>query len=328
MSDLATSPATQARSNYLGYKGFTLGRFTFKRDEYFAHIEYPLGRHLMPIDDFLRGMMRVVGWNFFFGTVNVDKVFGTLNHYGRVDVFIGETNEAYKSAGRNYLETFDTPVIKPVLEALLEDWTNEGFDPYAAPGETGKAYGRKNGNNSAALHRERMVADRMVGLPGDLPYRTDQDGYPVNQAFADLPADRPIVEAEPGFEAEVHAFNFFDYVSRSDVTWNPSVVSCVKDSQFCATTEEHMLPIIHGNDRVEWFIMATDEIIWDIEDGKTGRPRAKVVMKAGDVAAMPADIRHQGYSPKRSILIVWENNDASLPGRYASGELPPYPVEF
>jgi hypothetical protein len=51
-------------------------------------------------------------------------------------------------------------------------------------------------------------------------------------------------------------------------------------------------------------------------------------MKAGDVAAMPADIRHRGYSPKRSMLIVWENNDGTLPQRYASGELTPYPVEF
>ena len=25
---------------------------------------------------------------------------------------------------------------------------------------------------------------------------------------------------------------------------------------------------------------------------------------------MPADIRHQGYSPKRSMLLVWENDDA------------------
>ena len=97
----------------------------------------------------------------------------------------------------------------------------------------------------------------------------------------------------------------FDYVSRSDVTWNPSVVSNVKDSQICATTEEYnILPIFHGNDRVEWFIQVCDEIIWDIEDGATGKPRAKVIMKAGDVAAMPANIRHKGYSPKRSILIV------------------------
>ena len=43
---------------------------------------------------------------------------------------------------------------------------------------------------------------------------------------------------------------------------------------------------------------------------------------------MPADIRHRGYSPKRSILVVWENNDGTLPNRYAAGELPPYPVEI
>jgi hypothetical protein len=51
-------------------------------------------------------------------------------------------------------------------------------------------------------------------------------------------------------------------------------------------------------------------------------------MKPGDVAAMPADIRHKGYSPKRSILVVWENNDDRLPKMYANHELKPYPVEF
>jgi hypothetical protein len=51
-------------------------------------------------------------------------------------------------------------------------------------------------------------------------------------------------------------------------------------------------------------------------------------MKAGDVAAMPADIRHQGYSKKRSMLYVWENVTPDLPQRYERGELPPYPVEF
>ena len=134
--------------------------------------------------------------------------------------------------------------------------------------------------------------------------------------------------AEPGFEDEVHAFNFFAYVSRSDVTWNPSVCSAVKDSQVCATTEEFILPIIHGNDRVEWFVQISDEIHWDIQDRDTGAPRARVVMKAGDVAAMPADIRHQGYSPKRSMLLVWENNDATLPELYAEKKLKPNPVDF
>jgi hypothetical protein len=51
-------------------------------------------------------------------------------------------------------------------------------------------------------------------------------------------------------------------------------------------------------------------------------------MKAGDVAAMPADIRHQGYSTKRSMLLVWENARLDLPELYESGKLKPYPVEF
>ncbi len=312
----------------LGYKTHTIGQFKFERDEYFAHISYPGGRHLIPIDAYLRSLMRDVAWGFFYGTVNFDNVFGTINHYGTVDMFIGLLNEAYYAANRHYVETFDSKDLRKVFVEMLEDWTNQGFDPFAAPDETGVPFGPKHGNNTKAINRQRMVAKRMVGLPGDLAYRTDANGETVNRQFTDVPQDRPEVHAEPGFENEVHAFNMFAYVSRSDVTWNPSVVSCVEDSQFCSTTEEHILPITHGNDRVEWFIQATDEIIWDIEDGKTGRPRAKVVMKAGDVAAMPADIRHRGYSPKRSMLIVWENNDGTLPQRYAAGELKPYPVEF
>jgi len=56
-------------------------------------------------------------------------------------------------------------------------------------------------------------------------------------------------------------------------------------------------------------------------------------MKAGDVAAMPADIRHRGFSPngfspKRSMLLVWENASPELPALYASGKMPPAPVQF
>jgi len=324
----STAPELSSAAGKLGYQTFTIGKFHFDRDEYFAHIKFPGGQHLMPIDDFLRALMRDVGWGFFYGTVNFDAVIGTINHYGTVDLFAGQFNEAFRAAKRNYLETFEAKDLKRMFELMLDNWTNEGFDPYAAPDETGKAYGPKHGNNSKALKRERIVSPRMVGLPGDLPYRTDEAGQKVNRQFADVPQDKPEIHAEPGFEAEVHAFNMFGYVSRSDVTWNPSVVSNVQDSQFCATTEEYILPIFHGNDRVEWFIQVCDEITWDVEDGKTGRPRAKVVMKAGDVAAMPADIRHKGYSPKRSILIVWENNDGSLPKRYSSGELKPHPVYF
>jgi hypothetical protein len=43
---------------------------------------------------------------------------------------------------------------------------------------------------------------------------------------------------------------------------------------------------------------------------------------------MPADIRHQGYSPKRSMLLVWENNSADLPELIATGRAPQYPIDF
>jgi len=211
------------------------------------------------------------------------------------------------------------------FKAMLRDWVNEGFDPFAAPVETGTAYGPKQGDNIAAIERTRVATRRMPGLPGDSPLRDDMA---VNRAFADVPQDEPEIHAEPGFEGQLHVFSLFKYLSRSDVTWNPSVTAVCKASLACPTTEEFILPVFHGNDRVEWFIQLSDEIVWDVGDKNTGAPRARVTMKAGDVAAMPADIRHQGYSTKRSMLYVWENVTPGLPQRYESGELSPYPVDF
>jgi len=51
-------------------------------------------------------------------------------------------------------------------------------------------------------------------------------------------------------------------------------------------------------------------------------------MKPGDVAAMPADIRHQGYAPKRSMLLVWENASEKIPALISTGQFPSQPVEF
>jgi hypothetical protein len=226
------------------------------------------------------------------------------------------------------VRTFPSDEVRDAFSAILNDWTNESFDPFAAPEETGSAFGPKRGSNPKAVTRKRVTAVRMAGLKNDTPLRTDSDGHPVNRHFADVDQTEPRIHAEPGFEDEVHAFNFFAYLSRSDVTWNPSVCSVVKDSLTCPTTEEFVLPIIHGNDRVEWFVQLSDEISWDVSDRETGAPRARVTMKAGDVAAMPADIRHQGFSPKRSMLLVWENADPTLPELYGSGRLKPNPVDF
>ena len=314
--------------NYTGYRSFSAGSFNFRRDEYFAHVDWPKGRHIIPIDAFLRALMRDVAWNFFYGTVNFDGVFGTTNHYGTVDMFAGVYNEAYRKAKLDFVESFQSEELMQIFKAMISDWTNQGYDPFAAPGETGAPWGRKHGANDNAVLRQRVTAQRMVGLPGDAPMRTDANGFPVNRMFADVPQDAPVVEPEPGFEGEVSAFNLFAYLSRSDVTWNPSVCSIVRESLFCPTSEEFILPVEHGNDRVEWFVQLSDEIIWDVKDKNTGRPRAKVTMRAGDVACMPADIRHQGYSPKRSMLLVWENASPKIPDLIEKGEAPVVPVTF
>jgi hypothetical protein len=320
-------------SNLTGYRSFQLGGFTFSRDEYFVRVEWQAKgqkmTHIISADAFLRAMMRDVAWGFFYGWVNFDAVFGTRNLYGRVEMYAGRFHPEYHDKGLDILETFDTPIIMATFKAILDDWTSQGFDPFAAPQETGQAWiGPKNGENKAAIEREREVCKRMPGIPGDAGLRSDKNGYPVNRAFADVPQNEPVIEAEPGFEGQIHAFSLFAYLSRSDVTWNPSVTSVCGRSLFCPTTEEYILPIKHGNDRVEWFLQFSDEIDWEIEDRETGAPRAKVRMKAGDVAAMPADIRHQGYSRKRSMLLVWENANPDLPRMHEAGEIPPYPVEF
>ena len=257
--------------NQHGYREFTLGAFRFRRDEYFAHISWPTGRHVASVDSFLRALQRDVAWDFFYGTVNFDDVFGTVNHYGTVDMFAGRFNDAYRKAELDHTENFATPLIRETFKAMLADWTNASFDPFASPAETDKPFGVKDGDNLPAITRRRVTATRMVGLPGDEQVRTDAT-HPINRMFADVPQDEPEVHAEPGYEGQVAAFNLFAYLSRSDVTWNPSVVTVCKDSLYCPTTEEYVLPVVHGNDRVEWFVQLSDEIVWDVRDGAHRRP--------------------------------------------------------
>jgi len=248
--------------NYYGYRRFKKGKFEFRRDEYFVHIRWPKGTHTMAADVFLRALQRDIAWNFFYGTVNFDGVFGTMNHYGTVDMFAGRFNDAYRKAGRDHNETYPSDELMATFKAMLDDWTNRGYDPFAAPQETKQPYGRKDGDNRKAIERLRVTAKRMVGIAGDTPLRSDTNGYPVNRHFADVPQDKHEVYPEPGFEREVAAFSLFAYLSRSDVTWNPSVCSLVKESLYCPTSEEFILPVEHGNDRVEWFMQLSDEITW------------------------------------------------------------------
>ena len=172
-----------------GYKSFKAGSFSFRRDEYFADIDTPKGFHTMPVDAFLRALMRDVAWGFFYGTVNFDQVFGTTNYYGEVDMFLGATNEAYTSAGRDFVERFKSNELMGIFKQMISDWTNEGYDPFAAPMETGVPWGVKNGDNDEAVSRAARHRPPHGRPAGDTPIRTDANGYPVNRMFADVQQD-------------------------------------------------------------------------------------------------------------------------------------------
>ena len=92
--------------------------------------------------------------------------------------------------------------------------------------------------------------------------------------FADVTQDEPVVEAEPGFEGEVCCLQPVRLPLPLRRHLEPSVVSVCKDSLYCPTTEEYILPVIHGNDRVEWFVQLSDEIIWDVAGPRHRAPCA------------------------------------------------------
>jgi len=112
MTATAEPTVLASEPNAEGYAEFTLGQFHFRRDEYFAYITWPTGSHMMSVDAFLRALQRDVAWDFFYGTVNFDGVFGTVNHYGTVDIFAGRYNEAYRKAELDYSENVQTPLIR------------------------------------------------------------------------------------------------------------------------------------------------------------------------------------------------------------------------
>ena len=83
---------------------------------------------------FLRALMRDRGVELLLRHGELRRVFGTTNHYGTVDVFAGLYNERLSQAEHaSYVENFKSDDVKAMFEAMLADWTNEGFDPFAAP---------------------------------------------------------------------------------------------------------------------------------------------------------------------------------------------------
>ena len=89
----------------------------------------------------------------------------------------------------------------------------------------------------------------------------------------------------------------------------------------------YILPITHGNDRVEWFLLLNGQISMEVRDRDTGILLAYLHMKPGDCTAMPADISHNLWAPERSMLLVWENGNPQLPELIRLGKTPTAPLE-
>ena len=269
---------------------------------------------MLSIDAFLRALQRDVAWDFFYGTVNFDDVFGTVNHYGTVDMFAGRYNDAYRKAELDHIENFETPIIRETFKAMLDDWTNDGFDPFASPDETDKPFGVKDGSNTAAVTRRRVTAQRMVGVPGDEQIRTDAT-HPVNRMFADVvPGRARGPRRARASRARSPAFNLFAYLSRSRRHVEPVASSaCARTACTARRPRSTSCRSSTATTASSGSSSCPTRSAGTSQDRDTGAPRAKVTMRAGDVAAMPGDIRHQGYSPKRSMLLVWENASPELP---------------
>ena len=317
------------RDNYSGYKSFEAGSFGFTRDEYFAHITWPKGSHIMAIDAFLRALMRDVAWGFFDGTVNFDAVFRDhqpLRHRrdvcGHLQRNLQERRVRHPRdvSLRRALEDFQRDGLG-LDERRLRSVRRTGRDRGAvgkkewkqrrcrgpSPSD-GQAHGRRCRRCSAALGRKRLPGQPHVRgtflktSPSSRPSPASRTKSPLSISTRTCPAPMSLGT-------------------------HPCARSCTKVS-FAPPRKSSSCPSSTGNDRVEWFVQLSDAIIWDVKDKETGRARAKVTMRAGDVAAMPADIRHQGYAPKRSMLLVWENASLKIPELIQKGEAPVVPVKF
>ena len=281
------------------------------------------------VDAFLRALQRDVAWDFFYGIVNFDGVFGTVNHYGTVDLFAGRYNDAYRKAELDHLENFETPLIRATFKAMLDDWTNDGLRPVRQPDRDRRAVRHQERRQPGRDHpppRHRAAHGRRARATSRSAPTTTATRSTASSPTSPRTSRRST--PSPASRTRWQRSTCSPTCRARDVTWNPSVVSVCKDSLYCPTTEEYILPIIHGNDRVEWFVQLSDEIHWDVEDRDTGAARAKVVMRPATWPRCRPTSATRATRPKRSMLLVWENAAPELPALISSGKLPSTAVQI
>ena len=137
------APIEPAPTNARLPESFELGGFSFRRDEYFAHINWKTtrrpaavahaGHQQLPARADARRGLGLFLWRRQLRPR--DRHHQPLQDGGPLRA--ARYNATMKAAGVDRLENFPTEQIAKVFFDMLDDWTNEGFDPFAAPQETG-----------------------------------------------------------------------------------------------------------------------------------------------------------------------------------------------
>ena len=106
---------------------------------------------------------------------------------------------------------------------MLEDWVPAEFDPFAAPRETGSAVGPKRGVESRCNSPQARRDDSHRQA-----IRPSRAGISDQRGFKGMEFKDGEMHIKPGHENKFGLVNLYEYLARSDVTWNPSIVSVLR----------------------------------------------------------------------------------------------------
>ena len=144
-----------ADANEYGYRNFQLGGFTFKRDEYFvAHRlagrqPYDAGRCVPARADARRVVEFLSTASSTSTRSSAPPIITAPSMFSRVSTMRG-----YRAQNKHYVESFKGDELRNGFAEMLADWTNEGFDPFAAP----EPKPARPSDPSAAAIRRRSIA--------------------------------------------------------------------------------------------------------------------------------------------------------------------------
>ena len=211
-------------------------------------------------------------------------------------MFAGRFNDAYRKAELDHAENFETPLIRETFKAMLDDWTNAGVRPVRQPGRDRQAV-RRQGRQQ---HRGRHPPPRRRQRAWSACRATSRSApTPPTRSTACSPTcRRTSPRSTPSRASRTRS-------PRSTCTPTSAAATSRGTRRRQRVQGQPVLPDHRGVHPAGVPRQRPCRVVRAAQRRDragtcrtaTPAPRAKVTMKAGDVAAMPGDIRHQGYCP-------------------------------